>query len=289
MTPDTIFAIHSMTKPITCLGAMMLIDEGKLSKADYKRVLMHRIDGDGFLDRFAASSRLNPDWNMFVQLRDLGRDRRLRVTQLPRGVGKAVQFRNVQKSVDGSQLHGSAPPSAVCDGGNGQNRTVHNKMNFQAGKFHSVDSFGVMLVGGAGVILQNAPQTVPFSVRNGSPQLRRAVDFQLVHLGLGREAGRGIRVAVGVWDIRFDVVDGGAVHQVGPAHQQHRANVRPVLDALQFYAGKPQGVGPERRAGGEHAHAGIAAQTGRSDRGGPVVPHCARKLPDQPDMAEIPG
>jgi CubicO group peptidase (beta-lactamase class C family) len=34
MTPDTIFAIHSMTKPITCLGAMMLIDEGKLALGD---------------------------------------------------------------------------------------------------------------------------------------------------------------------------------------------------------------------------------------------------------------
>lgn len=34
MTPDTIFALHSMTKPITCLGAMMLIDEGKLAVTD---------------------------------------------------------------------------------------------------------------------------------------------------------------------------------------------------------------------------------------------------------------
>src|SRR5262245_9062223 len=34
MTPDTIFALHSMTKPITCLGAMMLIDEGRLSLSD---------------------------------------------------------------------------------------------------------------------------------------------------------------------------------------------------------------------------------------------------------------
>jgi CubicO group peptidase (beta-lactamase class C family) len=34
MTPDTIFAIHSMTKPITCLGAMMLIDDGKLALTD---------------------------------------------------------------------------------------------------------------------------------------------------------------------------------------------------------------------------------------------------------------
>ncbi len=34
MTPDTIFALHSMTKPITSFGAMMLIDAGKLSLAD---------------------------------------------------------------------------------------------------------------------------------------------------------------------------------------------------------------------------------------------------------------
>lgn len=34
MTPDTIFALHSMTKPITSLAAMMLIDAGKLSLDD---------------------------------------------------------------------------------------------------------------------------------------------------------------------------------------------------------------------------------------------------------------
>jgi CubicO group peptidase (beta-lactamase class C family) len=34
MSPDTIFAIHSMTKPITSVAAMMLIDEGKLSLDD---------------------------------------------------------------------------------------------------------------------------------------------------------------------------------------------------------------------------------------------------------------
>ena len=31
MNPDTIFAIHSMTKPLTSVAAMMLVDEGKLS------------------------------------------------------------------------------------------------------------------------------------------------------------------------------------------------------------------------------------------------------------------
>src|SRR6202166_4699515 len=34
MALDTIFALHSMTKPITCLAAMMLIDEGRLAPSD---------------------------------------------------------------------------------------------------------------------------------------------------------------------------------------------------------------------------------------------------------------
>jgi len=34
MTPDTLFALHSMTKPITSLAAMMLIDDGRLALAD---------------------------------------------------------------------------------------------------------------------------------------------------------------------------------------------------------------------------------------------------------------
>ena len=34
MTPETIFALHSMTKPITSLAAMMLIDAGKLALDD---------------------------------------------------------------------------------------------------------------------------------------------------------------------------------------------------------------------------------------------------------------
>ncbi|CCE05143.1 conserved exported hypothetical protein [Bradyrhizobium sp. STM 3843] len=34
MTPDTIFALHSMTKPITSLAAMMLIDQGRLALSD---------------------------------------------------------------------------------------------------------------------------------------------------------------------------------------------------------------------------------------------------------------
>src|ERR1051325_5441558 len=34
LTPDTLFALHSMTKPVTSLAAMMLVDAGKLGLSD---------------------------------------------------------------------------------------------------------------------------------------------------------------------------------------------------------------------------------------------------------------
>ena len=34
MTPDTIFRIYSMSKPITSVAAMMLVEDGKLSLDD---------------------------------------------------------------------------------------------------------------------------------------------------------------------------------------------------------------------------------------------------------------
>ena len=53
--------------------------------------------------------------------------------------------------------------------------------------------------------------------------------------------------------VRGLVVDGGAVHQVGSPHDEHRADLRPNLNGFQFHAGQPQRVGPERRPGGEDA------------------------------------
>jgi len=51
-----------------------LIDEGKLSTKDYKRVRMHRIHGGVKLDEFTAASRLSAQWSFFKELKDLGRE-----------------------------------------------------------------------------------------------------------------------------------------------------------------------------------------------------------------------
>jgi NTE family protein len=50
-----------------------LIDEGKLSRDEYKRVFMHRIHGGRKIDAYTASSRLNAEFGFFKELKDLGR------------------------------------------------------------------------------------------------------------------------------------------------------------------------------------------------------------------------
>ena len=145
----------------------------------------------------------------------------------------------------------------------------------------------VVLVGGTGVVFEHTPQAVPLVCRDPGPERLRAGDVQMVELRLRRKACSCIRVAVGIGNVGLDVVDGGAVHQVGSPHDEHRADFRPNLNGFQFHAGQPQRVGPERRPGGEDAHPGVAAQPRRPDGGGPAVPHGTRKLPHQPDVAEI--
>jgi len=50
-----------------------LVDAGKLPVDEYKRVLMHRIDGGRALAELTSSSRMNAEWDFLLSLRDMGR------------------------------------------------------------------------------------------------------------------------------------------------------------------------------------------------------------------------
>ena len=63
MTPDTIFALHSMTKPITSVAAMMLIDAGKLSPADPASKFI-----PAFADVKVGVASVAPDGTPFLKL-----------------------------------------------------------------------------------------------------------------------------------------------------------------------------------------------------------------------------
>lgn len=50
-----------------------LVDAGKLPKEEYKRVLMHRIDGGPPLAELTSATRMNAEWDFLLRLRDMGR------------------------------------------------------------------------------------------------------------------------------------------------------------------------------------------------------------------------
>lgn len=50
-----------------------LIDEGKLSTDEYRRVLTHHIHGGAELDVYATSSHFDARWEFFKKLNDRGR------------------------------------------------------------------------------------------------------------------------------------------------------------------------------------------------------------------------
>jgi NTE family protein len=51
-----------------------LLDRGALDPTQYKRVNVHRIGGDGKLESFGASTKIDTSWPFLKKLRDLGRE-----------------------------------------------------------------------------------------------------------------------------------------------------------------------------------------------------------------------
>ena len=153
-----------------------------------------------------------------------------------------------------------------------------------AGKVQGVEPLRLVLVPGAGVVGQDAGEGGALLRRE---RLRRAGGVAHPEGGPGvrGKATAGLRLAVGIGNVGFDVKDGSAVHQVRAAHLQHQA-LRPLLHRQQLHAAEPQGIGPEGRAGGKDAHAGVAPQPGRPHRRRPVPPQVLRKLPDEPQVGK---
>ena len=143
-----------------------------------------------------------------------------------------------------------------------------------------------MLIGGAWVLGQHADQRLPQFLRHLSEQFRGDIHLQGGLLGRAGKASHRLRTAVGVGNIGLDIIDGTAIHQIGPGDMDHRSLRGVQFHPFQPHAAQPDGIGPERRTGGKDPHAGIAPQTRRAHRGRPVLAHRLGKLPDEPQVGK---
>jgi NTE family protein len=83
--PRSAHQIQDRLNEITFNGALMsemraidfvnrLVDSGKLSRDDYMRPFVHRIDGGRHLESFPASSKLDASWSLISKLHAFGRE-----------------------------------------------------------------------------------------------------------------------------------------------------------------------------------------------------------------------
>lgn len=95
-------------------------------------------------------------------------------------------------------------------------------------------------------------------------------------------AGFGVRDAVGKGQVRLDIQNRGAVHQIGSRDREDGAVRIGMVNGQKLDAGQSDGVRTVGRTGSEYAHAGVAAELGRSDGGRPLALAHRLKYPDQP-------
>ena len=169
----------------------------------------------------------------------------------------------------------------------GQFVILHGEADVVPGKGQTVDALRASLIGGAGVVGQNADGGVPLVLREQGQKRRREANVQQEIPGGVREAADGVRVAVAVGNVRLDVKNWGAIHQVCAAYVQNRAKFPGLLHTQKTDAGQPQIVGAEGGAGGEDPHPGVSTQPGRAHSGKPTLPDSLGKLPDDPQMGKV--
>ncbi len=83
--PRSAIDIHNRINEISFTSSLMremraisfvtrLIDEGSLSEAKARRILIHAIEANGVMSGLGVASKLNADWDFLCHLRETGRD-----------------------------------------------------------------------------------------------------------------------------------------------------------------------------------------------------------------------
>ena len=135
---------------------------------------------------------------------------------------------------------------------------------------------------------QDGTQALTLGLGDETLQLVRNLHLQRFDglVLLLRKAAACLGMTIHVGQIRFDVEDGCAVHQVGSIHFDDRTLRCVEVDGENTHTGKPDMVGTERAAGGPYTHASVAAQAWWAHSGTPRFAVVSlTEIPQKPDVA----
>ena len=151
--------------------------------------------------------------------------------------------------------------------GDMQGVVLNAETDFQTRKTETIYAGRVVLISGAGILCKQCFEGGVLISRDFCQQFGRKVNFKGVACFFSRKAACCIGLAISQREVRFYIKDRSAVHQIGTADTQNSAVIGGLFDAQKFNAGKPDGIGAERRPRGKNAHTLIAAQSWGTDCG----------------------
>lgn len=111
-------------------------------------------------------------------------------------------------------------------------------MDLQTGKGHAVDPVRVRLVGGAWVLGEDAQKGSPLFIGHLLQEGGGAVHGQHDALHPVGKAPRSLGQGIGVRNIGFDIVDGGAVQEVGSGDMEDGAKDGVLFHGFEAHGGE---------------------------------------------------
>ena len=141
----------------------------------------------------------------------------------------------------------------------GQHPACDLEADIKIGKRHPIDAFWVFLIAGTRVESQHFSQRSQFFIGKALAKGFWYYHFQFLPLRVIHETTSSLRVAIGIGDIRLDIVDRGSVHQVCSLYIDKWAEFLVFYNLVDAYTRESETIGTERRAGGKYAHPPVAA------------------------------
>ena len=103
---------------------------------------------------------------------------------------------------------------------NGVLSAFHTESHVTASEGHAVNAVWIVLVLRSRIVFEYGDEAVALAFRDFFEQFLWETHFQQVLCRLGGKSADGLGMAVGISNVGLDVVNGCAVHQVGPGDLQ---------------------------------------------------------------------
>ena len=163
---------------------------------------------------------------------------------------------------------------------------AHSELHVFSRKQHSVHFLGNVLILRTRVKLKHTTQRLQLFLCERRNHIIRHFHLKPADGVIVDKAAAGVGMGVGINHIGLNVVDGSAVHKVGPKHMNQRTIGRVELQLRNPHRRESQPIRAEGRACGKHAHPHVSTKQRRTHHRTRSRMAIGREAPYKPQIVE---